>query len=70
MSNLERPPLHAFRRAFALNSQLVRSGCDLMILHRYMGHADLSLLRRYAKQTADDLRAVHAASSPVDRLGG
>jgi hypothetical protein len=35
----------------------------------YTGLADLTVLKRYAKQTVDDLRAVHAATSPVDRAG-
>lgn len=65
-AGIERPPLHSFRRAFALN--MLRNGCDLLTLQRLMGHADLSLLRRYAKQTVEDLRAVHGAASPVDRL--
>jgi integrase/recombinase XerD len=60
------PPLHAFRRAFAL--AMLRNGADLLTLQRLMGHADLSLLQRYAKQTVDDLRAVHGQASPVDRL--
>jgi site-specific recombinase XerD len=61
------PPLHSFRRAFALN--MLRNGADLLTLQRLMGHADMSLLRRYARQTADDLRAAHALASPVDRAG-
>jgi site-specific recombinase XerD len=59
-ANVERPPLHAFRRAFALN--MLRNGCDLLTLQRLMGHADLSLLQRYAEQTTDDLRQVHAGA--------
>jgi integrase/recombinase XerC len=65
-AGVKEPPLHAFRRAFALN--MLRNGCDLLTLQRLMGHADLSLLRRYAKQTVDDLRIVHAMASPADRL--
>lgn len=61
------PPLHAFRRAFALN--FLRNGGDLLSLQRMMGHADITLLRRYAKQNVDDLRAVHAGVSPVDQAG-
>lgn len=60
------PPLHSFRRAFCL--AMLRNGTDLLTLQRLMGHADLSLLHRYAKQTTDDLRAAHAAASPGDRL--
>lgn len=66
-AGVKRPPLHAFRRAFAINA--LRNGCDLLTLARLLGHSDLSLLKRYAKQTTDDLRQVHAAVSPVDRAG-
>jgi integrase/recombinase XerC len=65
-AGLKEPSLHAFRRAFAL--AMLRNGCDLLTLQRLMGHADLSLLRRYAKQTVEDLRTVHALASPADRL--
>ena len=66
-AGLEPPALHSFRRGFAL--EMLRAGADLLSLQRLMGHADLSLLKRYAKQNADDLRAVHALASPVDRAG-
>jgi len=60
------PPLHAFRRAFALCS--LRAGIDVYSLQRLMGHADLTVLRRYLAQTDADLRDAHEKSSPVDRL--
>lgn len=60
------PSAHDFRRAFAIN--MLRNGADLLTLQRLMGHSDLILLYRHAKQTTDDIRAVHAANSPVDRL--
>ncbi len=59
------PSLHSFRRAFAL--AMLRNGADLLTLQRLMGHADLSLLHRYAKQNTDDLKAAHDAASPADR---
>ena len=59
------PSLHAFRRAFAILS--LRSGADIYSLQRLLGHADLSVLRRYLKQTADDLRAAHEKHGPVDQ---
>ena len=62
---LKDPPLHSIRRSFALNFLL--NVCDLLSLQRIMGHADMTLLRRYARQNTDDLRAVHAGVSPVDR---
>lgn len=59
------PTLHSFRRAFAL--AMLRAGTDLLTLQRLLGHADLSMLKRYVKQTTDDLQAAHALNSPVDR---
>lgn len=61
------PSLHSFRRACAI--ALLRGGADLLTLQRILGHADLSILKRYAKQNTDDLRAVHNAASPVDGMG-
>ena len=46
------PALPSFRRAFAL--QMLQAGTDLLTLQRLLGHADLSPLKRYAKQNADD----------------
>jgi integrase/recombinase XerD len=40
-----KPKLHGFRRAFALN--MLRSGVDIFVLQRLMGHADLQVLRRW-----------------------
>jgi site-specific recombinase XerD len=59
------PSLHSFRRAFAL--EMLRAGTNLLTLQRLLGHADLSVLKLYVKQNADDLRTAHAAASPVDR---
>ncbi len=35
---------------------------------RLMGHADLTVLRRYLAQTSADLAYAHEKASPVDRL--
>ncbi len=59
------PTLHSFRRAFALLS--LRAGADLVSLQRLLGHADLSVIRRYLKQTESDLQAAHAKAAPVDK---
>lgn len=58
--------LHSFRRAFALAS--LRAGMDVYSLQKLMGHADLTVLRRYLAQTEDDLRAAHGKAGPVDKL--
>lgn len=58
--------LHSFRRAFALLS--LRAGMDVYSLQKLMGHADLTVLRRYLAQTEDDLREAHQKAGLVDRL--
>ena len=60
------PSLHAFRRGFALDS--LRNGADVYSIQRMMGHTSLTVLRRYLRQTQDDLQQVHETSGPVDRL--
>jgi integrase/recombinase XerD len=60
------PSLHSFRRAFAL--AMKRAGVDLLTIARLLGHADLSVLDRYIKQDAEDLRGEHEKGSPVDGL--
>lgn len=62
------PALHSFRRAFAL--LCLRNGIDVYSLQRIMGHADLSVLRRYLAQTEHDLAEAHRKAGPVDRLLG
>ena len=62
------PSLHSFRRAFALGC--LRSGMDIFALQRLMGHADLSILRRYLAQNEDDLRRAHEQHGPVDLMLG
>jgi len=60
------PSLHSFRRAFALLS--LRNGANVYALQRLMGHADLTILRRYLAQTEQDLQRAHEESGPVDNL--
>lgn len=59
------PSLHSFRRAFALNFLRNNPG-DIYSLQRLMGHADLSVLRRYLAQTDADIQEAHMRGSPVD----
>jgi len=59
-----KPTLHGFRRAFALN--MLRSGVDIFALQRLMGHADLQVLRRYLAQNDQDNQFAHMRGSPVD----
>jgi integrase/recombinase XerD len=64
-ANVDAPTLHSFRRAFAINS--LRNGIDVFSLQELMGHADTQVLKRYLKQTTEDLEKAHRATSPVDR---
>lgn len=57
---------HAFRRFYALQS--LRNGADIFSISKSMGHSDLAILRKYLKQTDQDIMEVHARTSPVDRL--
>jgi integrase/recombinase XerD len=66
LAGIPRPSLHSFRRAFAINS--LRNGMDVFALQKLMGHADLTVLRRYLAQTEEDLHTAHQQSGPVDRL--
>lgn len=62
------PSAHAFRRFFAL--QALRDGMDVVSLQKILGHADLSVINRYLKQTQDDLKRAHERHSPADKLLG
>lgn len=46
--------LHDFRRGFTIES--LRNGVDTLTLSRLLGHTNLNLLLRYAKQNTDDLQ--------------
>jgi site-specific recombinase XerD len=67
-AGIEVSSLHGFRRAFALCC--LRDGMDIFTLQRLMGHADISILRRYLAQTHEDLLRAHMEHSPVDSLFG
>jgi site-specific recombinase XerD len=58
--------LHSFRRAFALYA--LRNGAHIYSLQRLMGHSDLTVLRRYLKQTEADLQEAHRRAGSVDSL--
>lgn len=60
------PGIHDFRRACAL--QLLRSGADVYSISRILGHADITMLRRYLALADADAQAAHAQHSPVDGL--
>jgi site-specific recombinase XerD len=64
-AGVKEPPLHSFRRAFAIN--MLRAGMDIFSLQKLMGHADLQVLRRYLAQTTADIAQAYRMGSPVDR---
>lgn len=66
LAEIQCPSLHAFRRAFAINS--LRKKIDLITLQRLMGHSNLGVLYKYLAQISDDLREVHEETSPVSLL--
>jgi integrase/recombinase XerD len=63
-AGVNKPSLHSFRRAFAIN--MLRAGVDVFSLQKLMGHADLQVLRRYLAQTTEDIAQAHRIGSPVD----
>lgn len=65
LAGVEKPGLHDFRRAFALNFLRNNPG-EIYSLQKLMGHADLQVLRRYLAQTDQDIQAAHRRGSPVD----
>lgn len=60
------PPLHAFRRGFAVES--LRGGMNVVELARLLGHSDLETTQKYLKLIHDDLREAHARTSPADKI--
>ena len=65
-AGVKQPSMHSFRRGFAL--ACLRAGVDLVSLQRMLGHADLSVLRRYLAQTDSDLQEAHRRGGPVDHV--
>ncbi|MBI1294284.1 tyrosine-type recombinase/integrase [bacterium] len=65
-AGLPEPGMHAFRRAFAVNS--LRNGMDVVTLQRLMGHADLSVIDRYLALLDEDLQRAHDRYGVVDNL--
>lgn len=63
-AKVDAPTPHDFRRAFALS--MLRQGVDIFTLAKLMGHADITVLRRYLRQTKDDTEAAHRQHGPVD----
>lgn len=65
-AGIEAPPLHSFRRAFAIN--FLRNGGDPFTLQQLLGHSSLEVVRRYLALDQGDLRSAHERNSPVNQL--
>lgn len=57
---------HKFRRSCALF--MLRSGADVFSVQYLLGHADLTVMRRYLAQTESDVTSAHEKHSPVDAI--
>ncbi|MEZ4864134.1 MAG: tyrosine-type recombinase/integrase [Caldilineaceae bacterium] len=65
-SGIENCSAHTFRRTFATNS--LRSGINIYVLAKLMGHSDIQVLRRYLEISQEDLEEAHRQHGPVDKL--
>lgn len=54
------------RHAFAIG--FLRNGGNALFLQRIMGHADLSMTKRYIAATSEDLKSAHQSASPLVNL--
>jgi site-specific recombinase XerD len=66
IAGVKPPELHSFRRLFALT--MLRNGVDIYSLQMLMGHSDMQILRRYLKETDNDLINAHMKGSPANSL--
>ncbi len=57
---------HVLRHTFCVN--FLRNGGNLFTLQQLMGHADLTILRRYVCLAEADLQSAHRLASPADRM--
>jgi site-specific recombinase XerD len=60
--------LHPHRLRHTAAVMFLRNGGDAFTLQRMLGHADLTMTRRYCALADTDLRLAHRAASPGDRF--
>lgn len=64
LANIPPPPIHSFRRAFAL--AMLRNNVDVISLQKILGHTSLVILRKYLAHNDGDIKRAHLLGSPVD----
>ena len=65
-AGVKRANPHKWRHSAAI--MLLRNGADLFRLQAQLGHAQLTMTKRYCKVVEEDLRSMQASCSPLDRL--
>ena len=65
-TGIEHCHAHTLRRTMALNS--LRSGMNIYILAKMMGHADIYVLKQYLDMVQDDVRGAAKKHGVVDNL--
>lgn len=63
-ADVDTPSPQSLRRAFAIS--FLRSGGNIYVLKRLMGHRDLQVLQRYLEIVESDLELGHRQAGPVD----
>ena len=63
---VEKTSMHLFRHTYA--KLYIHAGGDPFRLQKLLGHADLTMTRRYVALYADDLRANYDALNPLEQL--
>lgn len=63
---VEKTSMHLFRHTYA--KLYIQAGGDSFRLQKLLGHADLTMTRRYVALYADDLRANYDALNPLEQM--
>lgn len=63
---VEKTSMHLFRHTYA--KLYIQAGGDPFRLQKLLGHADLTMTRRYVALYADDLRANYDALNPLEQM--